>query len=395
MGKRAARAQARAMAQMNKLAQEQFDYYRDKQAAQEISTAEQRAEFEAFRFENPFASIRNPYADMQTDFENLYEGMENPYEDLTVDMKAAEFQAQQGQQQRADILSALQGAAGTSGIAGLAQSLANQGALQAQQIAAGIGQQEAANRRLAAQGAMEVQQLQIQGEEQARALGISREELIAQGGFQTDVMQREGAAAVQAAEFGRESTLLGAEYGLLAGTSAGLQGAMSNQMSALGMQSQMYGQQAQAQMGMVTGIGTAVIGTKAKFICIPKGINIDTIDGGVAIEDIKPGDIVVGYNGDPVKVLQKHEYLEDPKLERFYKVEFNNGSIVNVCDMHRIKGERAMDITEDVKSKEVYSGVNYSYDLLTEDAGYRIDDIPVNSMIEELALAISDKIKNK
>ena len=29
------------------------------------------------------------------------------------------------------------------------------------------------------------------------------------------------------------------------------------------------------------------------------------------IEDIKPGDIVVGYNGDPVKVLQKHERLRD------------------------------------------------------------------------------------
>ena len=63
--------------------------------------------------------------------------------------------------------------------------------------------------------------------------------------------------------------------------------------------------------------------------------------------------------------------------------------------MHRIKGERSKDITENVTSKEVYGGVEFSYDLLTEDLGYRIDGIPVNSMIEELALAISEKLKNK
>ena len=117
--------------------------------------------------------------------------------------------------------------------------------------------------------------------------------------------------------------------------------------------------------------------------------------GLFAIEDIKPGDVVIGYNGAPVKVLQKHEYLEDPSKNRFYKVKFNNGSIVDLCDMHRIKGERAKDITKDIASKEVYGGVEFSYDLLTEDMGYRIDGIPVNSMIEEIATAIAEKINNK
>ena len=51
----------------------------------------------------------------------------------------------------------LKGAAGGSGIAGLAQSLAGQGQLQAQQISASIGQQEAMNQRLRAQGAQQVQ----------------------------------------------------------------------------------------------------------------------------------------------------------------------------------------------------------------------------------------------
>ena len=131
MGKRAGRKQAATMREMNQMAQEQFDYFSERQQAQEASVAEQRASFEDFKFENPFA------------------GMENVMEDLTVNQEAARFQAQQSAQQRANILEALRGSAGASGIAGLAQSLANQGALQAQQISASVGQQEAMNQRLA------------------------------------------------------------------------------------------------------------------------------------------------------------------------------------------------------------------------------------------------------
>ena len=83
-------------------------------------------------------------------FENPYENMENVYEDLTVNQQQAQFQAQQGSQQRANIMQGLRGAAGGSGIAGLAQAMANQGQLQTQQISASIGQQEAANQRLKA-----------------------------------------------------------------------------------------------------------------------------------------------------------------------------------------------------------------------------------------------------
>jgi len=90
-------------------------------------------------------SFSNPYA-------------ENVFEDLTVNQKQAQFQVQQGNQQRSDLLQNLKGAAGGSGIAGLAQSLANQGVLQTQRISAGIGQQESANQRAAAQGQLQVQQ---------------------------------------------------------------------------------------------------------------------------------------------------------------------------------------------------------------------------------------------
>ena len=103
---------------------------------------------------------------------------------------------------------------------------------------------------------------------------------------------------------------------------------------------------------------------------------------------------MIGYSGKPVKVLQKHEYLEDPTKERFYEITFDNECIANLCDMHKIKGERAKDITKNVKSKRIYGGVEFSYDLLTEDKGYMINSIPVNSMIEELAEEVV-KIKNK
>ena len=262
MGKRARRQQAATMAEMNRMSQEQFEYFQAEKRAQQEVVDQQRQQYEAFDFQNPFEGVQNPYASLQTNFENLasgarnvYAGMENPYEDLTVDMRAAEFQAEQGAQQRANILSALRGAAGGSGIAALAQSLANQGAIQAQQISANIAQQERQNQRLSAQGAMaiqqaerageaQVQQMQIAGAQRAQALGISRENLIAQGGFKADVLQRQGEAALQAAEFGREGTLLGMEYGLLAGANQAEQQTMANQMSGMGMQANMYGQQA-------------------------------------------------------------------------------------------------------------------------------------------------------
>ena len=95
---------------------------------------------------------------------NFCANIQNTYEDLTVNQQQAEFQAEQGAQARANILQSLQGAAGGSGIAGLAQTLANQQQLQAQQISASIGQQEAANQQLAAQGAANVQAMEAQAQ---------------------------------------------------------------------------------------------------------------------------------------------------------------------------------------------------------------------------------------
>ena len=280
MGKRARRRQRATMNQMNQMVQDQVTDFQGRQVEAQEALDLQRTQFEDFQFTNPFADAQNAFGGIQTQFDNiyagtrnvyagaqnLYEGMENRFEDMTVDMRAADFQAQQGQQQRANIMQGLRGAAGTSGIAGLAQAMAGQGALQSQQIAAGISQQERQNQMLAAQegaridqlqrgagmqlqqmemaGASEQQRMMLAGQAQAQQLGVSQANVQAQGQWAAEMAQMEGAAAVQAAEFGRESTLLGMDYGLLAGANAAEQQALANQMSAMGMKVDMYGQQA-------------------------------------------------------------------------------------------------------------------------------------------------------
>ena len=102
---------------------------------------------------NPFEGMTNPY-----------EGLENTMEDLTVNQQEADFQAQQFAQSQANILSGLKGSAGGSGIAALAQSLANQGQLAAQKSSASIGAQEAQNQAKAAQEAGRLQSQEAQGD---------------------------------------------------------------------------------------------------------------------------------------------------------------------------------------------------------------------------------------
>jgi len=91
------------------------------------------------------------------EFENLevtnpYENLENTYEDLTVNQQQAEFAAQQNAQNQSNIMQGLRQSAGGSGVAGLAQSLANQGQIAAQKASTTIGQQEQANQMASARG---------------------------------------------------------------------------------------------------------------------------------------------------------------------------------------------------------------------------------------------------
>ena len=164
-------------------AEEQSQKALERQKAARARVEEQKARYAQYQFQNPF------------------EGMENPFEDLKVSTEAADFQMEQAAQQRANIMAGLRGAAGASGIAGLAQALANQGVIQARQVSADIARQEAAGQLAMAKGAMAVDQL-----------------------------ERQGQAAVQQAESAREATILGMEYGALTGANQAQQQASQNQM---------------------------------------------------------------------------------------------------------------------------------------------------------------------
>ena len=138
---------------------------------------------------------------------------------------------------------------------------------------------------------------------------------------------------------------------------------------------------------------TARYGSVAKGmnLCIPERTKIDTLNGRVFIENLKAGDIVIGFNGKPVYITQKHEYKENSKLKRFLKVFFKDGKIVDLCDMHRIANKRSKEyiIGDTINGNQIiniewYGGVEKSYDLLTEDKGYRMLGIPINSMVIEL-----------
>ena len=89
---------------------------------------------------------------------------ENVFEDLTVDTQAADYAREQFQQQQANIMQGMRGAAGSSGVAGLAQSLSMQAKDQARQTQMTIGQQLQQNRKLQMQeqSRLNTQQSQIQ-----------------------------------------------------------------------------------------------------------------------------------------------------------------------------------------------------------------------------------------
>lgn len=150
----------------------------------------------------------------------------------------------------------------------------------------------------------------------------------------------------------------------------------------------------------IAGIANAAIrlGTiKVIFSCIPEGTRIDTPAGTQLIESLQPGDIVIGYEGNSVTILQKHSYAEDPASKRFRRIAFTNGSTIDLCDRHRIAGIQAKELVPGsslgnltVENVKIYGGVVRSYDLLTTDNGYRISGVPVNSMIEEMVKAARD-----
>jgi hypothetical protein len=102
------------------------------------------------------------------DTSNIYANQQNMFEDSTVNLREADFTKQQQMQNQANIMGSMNQAAGGSGIAAMAQALANQGSIDAQAASASIGQQEAANQSNFQQAATNIQSQRLEGEQMSR-----------------------------------------------------------------------------------------------------------------------------------------------------------------------------------------------------------------------------------
>ena len=151
------------------------------------------------------------------DTSNVYTNMQNTMEDLTVNQQQAQFQAEQANQGLVNIMGGLQGAAGGSGIAALAQSLAGQQANQIRQASIDIGRQEQANQQAAAQQAANIQLYERKGEL------ISRDAEREKVGTLLGMSQQRLAAANAAREQATQNIVSGVG-GVLGGVAGGLAG---------------------------------------------------------------------------------------------------------------------------------------------------------------------------
>ena len=122
------------------------------------------------------------------DTSNPYLNMENTKEDLTVNTQGAEFAKQQSMQTQANVMEQYRGVAGGSGIAALAQTMANQGAADAQKASVSISEQEQDNQKQQADEASRIQGLEREGEIMSRSaeqgkieslMGMSADEVAA------------------------------------------------------------------------------------------------------------------------------------------------------------------------------------------------------------------------
>jgi len=162
-------------------------------------------------------------SNLYADVENKFKNMENVYEDLTVNQQQAQFEKQMFQQQQANIMQGFSAAAGGSGIAGLAQAMANQGQIAAQKASASIGAQESKINMMRAQEASRIQAAERRGEAQAEGMRLAGAETargleFQQTGTQLGMSQQRLTAANQA--IAQSDAALYGGVGQLLGTAA-------------------------------------------------------------------------------------------------------------------------------------------------------------------------------
>ena len=124
--------------------------------------------------------------------------------------------------------------------------------------------------------------------------------------------------------------------------------------------------------------------------CMPGTQCIDTPNGPKPVKDLKGGDAVIGYNGEEAFIVQACSWNQDP-TRTFLTITREDGSAFTVCDDHKILGIPAMEWAEGadmagsrIKSITASSGLLTSYDIMTNQGGYQIAGVPVNSMIPEI-----------
>jgi hypothetical protein len=150
-------------------------------------------------------------------------------------------------------------------------------------------------------------------------------------------------------------------------------------------------------IGGVIGKGLGAIfsfGASLATSCMPGDQCIDTPTGPKAIKDLKGGDSVIGYDGEVAFIAQACSWNQNP-LRTFLTITREDGSSFTICDDHKIMGIPAMEWVEGaelagslIKSIEESTGLLTSYDILTNQGGYRINGIPVNSMIPEIVMQV-------
>ena len=133
----------------------------------------------------------------------------------------------------------MQGAAGGSGIASLAQAMANQGQNAARQASASIGQQESRNQMLAAQGA---------GQEQMAEAAAQMQ--VATGEQQAESTRLAGAGAARGLEYQKQEGLMGLAAGELSASNSAVAAAKAQKSAGLG---QIVGGVASGLVGAATG----------------------------------------------------------------------------------------------------------------------------------------------
>ena len=156
---------------------------REESAAQRAMDL-RKSQYESFEFKDPSRNLTNPF------------------EDLTVNQQAAQFASQQQQQSLAGTLGQLQGAAGSSGIAALAQSLAGQQSRNLQAASASIAQQEQANQMARAQGQAGLEAARARGEQLVQQQELGRTQTLMG-------MEQQRLGAAQAARAQAKADMIG------------------------------------------------------------------------------------------------------------------------------------------------------------------------------------------